>query len=345
MDSSIIVNNNFNLLRLIAALQVMFVHANGYLADKSDLSQNITSILNFSGVTVFFLISGFLISMSYAKNQDLKTYIKNRILRIYPGLYINIFIGIVILSIFIDLNFDFNFFKWLLTQISFLQFYNLEASKAFGTGEINAPLWTISIELIFYAVLSIIFLINKKTKKILPCIFMISTIFFIYNSSSDRNLFINKLINVSLAPYLFVFLIGFYFYIYFDLFHKYIKNKFFIYFATYVIGRICFHYFNNIFLDIFVNYFIFSFLAFSFAFSFEGFDKFLRGNDFTYGIYIYHMFFVNIFVQIGSGGGSIYVVYVAILSICCAIISWFFVEKPCLNLKSKSLYRSRMKNV
>lgn len=345
MDSSIIVNNNFNLLRLIAALQVMFVHANGYLADKSDLSQNITSILNFSGVTVFFLISGFLISMSYAKNQDLKTYIKNRILRIYPGLYINIFIGIVILSIFIDLNFDFNFFKWLLTQISFLQFYNFEASKAFGTGEINAPLWTISIELIFYAVLSIIFLINKKTKKILPCIFMISTIFFIYNSSSDRNLFINKLINVSLAPYLFVFLIGFYFYIYFDLFHKYIKNKFFIYFATYVIGRICFHYFNNIFLDIFVNYFIFSFLAFSFAFSFEGFDKFLRGNDFTYGIYIYHMFFVNIFVQIGSGGGSIYVVYVAILSICCAIISWFFVEKPCLNLKSKSLYRSRMKNV
>ncbi|WP_298977131.1 acyltransferase [uncultured Campylobacter sp.] len=162
MDSSIIVNNNFNLLRLIAALQVMFVHANGYLADKSDLSQNITSILNFSGVTVFFLISGFLISMSYAKNQDLKTYIKNRILRIYPGLYVNIFISIVILYIFIDLNFDFNFFKWLLTQISFLQFYNLEASRAFGTGEINAPLWTISIELVFYAVLPIVFFINKK---------------------------------------------------------------------------------------------------------------------------------------------------------------------------------------
>ena len=95
---------------------------------------------------------------------------------------------------------------------------------------------------------------------------------------------------------------------------------------------------NNIFLDIFVNYFIFPFLVFSFAFSFEGLDKFLRGNDFTYGIYIYHMFFVNIFVQIGRGGG-IYVVYVAILSICCAIISWFFVEKPCLSLKSKSLYR------
>ena len=99
MNNSIIVNNNFNLLRLIAALQVMFVHANGYLADKSDLSWYITNILNFSGVTVFFLISGFLISMSYAKNQDLKTYIKNRILRIYPGLYINIFIGIVILYI------------------------------------------------------------------------------------------------------------------------------------------------------------------------------------------------------------------------------------------------------
>ena len=103
MNGSLIVNNNFNLLRLIAAFQVMFVHANGYLANKSDLSWYITSILNFSGVTVFFLISGFLISMSYAKNQDLGTYIKNRILRIYPGLYINIFIGIVIL-ILIFLN-------------------------------------------------------------------------------------------------------------------------------------------------------------------------------------------------------------------------------------------------
>lgn len=344
MNGSLIVNNNFNLLRLIAAFQVMFVHANGYLANKSDLSWYITSILNFSGVTVFFLISGFLISMSYAKNQDLGTYIKNRILRIYPGLYINIFIGIVILSVFVDLNFDFNFFKWLLTQISFMQFYNLDASKSFGTGKINAPLWTISIELAFYIVLPVIFLINKKSKKILPCIFLISILFFIYNSNSDRNLFINKLINVSLAPYLFVFLIGFYFYIYFDFFHKYLKDKFFIYFFAYVIGRICLHYFNNIFLDIFVNYFIFSFLIFSFAFSFEGLDKFLRGNDFTYGIYIYHMFFVNIFVQIGREG-SIYVVYVAILSICCAIISWFFVEKPFLNLKTKSLYCNRIKNV
>lgn len=343
MNNNIIVNNNFNLLRLIAAFQVMFVHANDYLVNKSDLSWYVTKILNFSGVTVFFLISGFLISMSYAKNQDLKTYIKNRILRIYPGLYVNIFIGIVILYVFVDLNFDFDFFKWLLTQISFLQFYNLEASRAFGTGEINAPLWTISIELVFYAVLPLIFLIDKKIKRILPCIFLISIIFFIYNSSSDRNLFINKLINVSLVPYLFVFLIGFYFYSYFDFFHKYLKDKFFIYFATYIIGRICYYYFNNIFLDILVNYFIFSFLVFSFAFSFKGLDNFLRGNDFTYGIYIYHMFFVNIFVQIGEGG-SIYVVYVAILSMCCAIISWFFVEKPCLNLKSKSLYRSRMKN-
>ena len=344
MNNSIIVNNNFNLLRLIAAFQVMFVHANGYLANKSDLSWYVTKILNFSGVTVFFLISGFLISMSYARNQDLRTYIKNRILRIYPGLYINILIGIAVLYAFIDLNFDFVFFKWLLTQISFLQFYNLDASKAFGTGEINAPLWTISIELVFYAVFPTIFNINKRSRKILPCIFLISIIFFIYNSSSDRNLFINKLINVSLAPYLFVFLIGFYFYIYFDLFHKYLKDKFFIYFFAYVIGRICCHYFDSVFLDILVNYFIFSFLVFSFAFSFKGLDDFLRGNDFTYGIYIYHMFFVNIFVQIGRGG-SIYVVYVAILSICCAIISWFFVEKPCLNLKNRSLYRSRMKNV
>ena len=76
---------------------------------------------------------------------------------------------------------DFDFFKWLLTQISFLQFYNLEASRAFGTGEINAPLWTISIELVFYAVLPIIFLIDKKIKRILYIILVVIEICLLIN--------------------------------------------------------------------------------------------------------------------------------------------------------------------
>ena len=54
-------SNNFDLIRLLAAMQVAVSHANGHL--ESELSIPLLSY--FPGVPIFFLVSGFLICLSY----------------------------------------------------------------------------------------------------------------------------------------------------------------------------------------------------------------------------------------------------------------------------------------
>lgn len=64
----------------------------------------------------------------------------------------------------------------------------------------------------------------------------------------------------------------------------------------------------------------------------------MNHNDFTYGIYIYHMLIVNIFVQMGYMGSITNLLVVFVLTILCGMLSYFLVEKPFLNMKTKSLY-------
>ena len=61
-------NNNFNLIRLFAALQVAIVHSAGYL--NIDI-QYLKFLDLFPGVPIFFFISGFLIIKSFKKNKKI----------------------------------------------------------------------------------------------------------------------------------------------------------------------------------------------------------------------------------------------------------------------------------
>ena len=86
------INNNFNLIRLFAALQVAIVHSASYL----DINLQFLQFLNlFPGVPIFFFISGYLIIKSFRNSYKLKNFFYNRILRIYPGLYFCFFITVI----------------------------------------------------------------------------------------------------------------------------------------------------------------------------------------------------------------------------------------------------------
>jgi len=82
---------NFDYLRLIAASTVIFSHsftiAQGTEANEPLVrlwgKDNIAAIY---GVCVFFMISGFLITMSAVNSRSLLQYAANRLLRIYPAL-------------------------------------------------------------------------------------------------------------------------------------------------------------------------------------------------------------------------------------------------------------------
>ncbi len=73
-------SNNFDFIRLLAAMQVAVSHANGHL--ESELSIPLLSY--FPGVPIFFLVSGFLISLSYERSGSISVYALNRVLTCTP---------------------------------------------------------------------------------------------------------------------------------------------------------------------------------------------------------------------------------------------------------------------
>jgi peptidoglycan/LPS O-acetylase OafA/YrhL len=92
--------NNFDLLRVVDAVSVIFSHAfflgeNRLVTEPLMVLTSGQTLLGVAGVFVFFVISGFLVTMSWAETASLPHYLAKRALRIYPGL-----IACLLLSVF-----------------------------------------------------------------------------------------------------------------------------------------------------------------------------------------------------------------------------------------------------
>ncbi len=143
--------NNFHLLRLFAALEVLFAH--GIVHLKVPVYGWVTEILWwFPGVPIFFVVSGFLISQSYDKNKNLKIFFRNRILRIFPALWVCLLVSLVIVALFgvADRFWAMGvFWRWLAAQLmafsSLAQILAGGMFSSFGTHELNGALWTLSV--------------------------------------------------------------------------------------------------------------------------------------------------------------------------------------------------------
>src|SRR5690606_6626392 len=94
--------NNLDLIRLIAAALVIWSHAYPIVgsADRNPLSKLTNAQLSLGdlGVAIFFVISGFLVSQSMFRMNELKAYTKARLLRIFPGLAFCVLISTFIIG-------------------------------------------------------------------------------------------------------------------------------------------------------------------------------------------------------------------------------------------------------
>jgi peptidoglycan/LPS O-acetylase OafA/YrhL len=85
--------NNFDALRLLAAISVIFSHS-FLIAEGTQSNEWLIrltgnqSILGLTGVFVFFAISGFLVTQSFEQTPNPLHYLAKRALRIFPGLFI-----------------------------------------------------------------------------------------------------------------------------------------------------------------------------------------------------------------------------------------------------------------
>src|SRR5690348_17744391 len=88
-------SNNFDAVRLLAALSVVFSHS-FLIAEGSEASEPFIwltgnqCILGLVGVFVFFVISGYLVTESWVRSPMPGRFALRRFLRIYPGLAVNV---------------------------------------------------------------------------------------------------------------------------------------------------------------------------------------------------------------------------------------------------------------
>jgi VanZ family protein len=152
-----------NGLRAIAALSVFFVHINQkYNIEGSFLFFDINRWLvnGNSGVTLFFLISGFLLSTPFWKNKisftsspNLTEYFTRRMVRIVPAYYVCLMI-LIIASFITGGGADGGN---ILSHLTFS--YNFSNDYIFS---FNPPFWTLAVEVQFYLLLPLLFLVLKR---------------------------------------------------------------------------------------------------------------------------------------------------------------------------------------
>lgn len=337
--------NNFDLIRLLAAFQVVIVHGITHLKINDPLS--LSYILNyFPGVIVFFTISGFLITSSLQRNINIKKYFINRTLRIFPALFFCIFITILLFLFFGVINFnnlfESTFLEWLFAQMTFFQFYSPDVLKSWGVGHPNGALWTITVELQFYILLPVALLLFKKISinfKIL-IIIVFSLLLNLYTSTIrdvDFDEIYFKLFHVTVFPYLHFFLIGSLIFLNWQKVKNIFINKVFYWLVFYIAFNFLFDTSPSywpINVEIISNI-ILSFLTISMAYSLSILNNVLKGEDISYGVYIFHMLIINSFVELGIIGSFYHLLLVIIILILVSLFSWFVIEKKSLSLKNR----------
>ena len=344
--------NNFDLIRLLAATQVLIVHALSHLGFRD--SPILDWMYYFPGVPIFFFASGFLISRSYENSSSLTEYFSKRALRLYPALFLCVFLSTA--SVFFVGYFEGvtipwgEFVGWVFTQASFLQFYNPEFMRGYGVGVLNGSLWTISVEVQFYIMTPFFyFLINSVFKKRKQIGWITLLLFFMGTSELTKFLDIQgvagKLLGVSFIPWVYMFILGILFQLNFETLHLRLRGRGGLLFAIYL--GVCFlgdkwlgfNFGNSISLIVFL---LLAPCVFALSYSVPGLsDSILKRNDISYGVYIYHMPVFNAFIYLGlSNQNSLRNLALAsFITFVIAALSWFILEKPFLKFKRNATYK------
>lgn len=158
-------DNNFNLIRLVAAWAVIFGHSHAIAAwHGPDPMWSLLGI-KFSGtvaVDTFFLVSGLLITASLERNR-MKAFLLSRALRIFPALLACVLVMVCVLGPLLTV--DANYWSRPMT----LRFFTANVGLSMNTAyflpgvfagqrfeSVNASLWSLPVEVRCYLALALL---------------------------------------------------------------------------------------------------------------------------------------------------------------------------------------------
>lgn len=158
-------NNNFDLLRLIAALLVIYGHSFAFVPNVVN-TDFVARWLGFEytgslAVKFFFLLSGMLVTSSLISKPDIKSFLVKRAARIFPGLFICLLITVFIIGpYFTQLSLSEYFSQkqtWgYLYKNIFLHDLQWFLPGVFSDSKygVNGSLWTLPLEVVCYLFLA-----------------------------------------------------------------------------------------------------------------------------------------------------------------------------------------------
>ena len=340
--------NNFDLLRILAASQVMVSHALIHL-HVSAPPWLVEALHAFPGVPIFFVISGFLISASYERSSGLESYYRNRVLRIFPGLWCCV-IATALVAAFCGFSLvNGQATVWLVSQLAGA-IYTPRFLKDFGIGSYNGSLWTIPVELQFYFLLPVLYWLTRKEAKYRTTHFCLAWLAFVAIALAARFMFpsldeaqdastLGKFVRYSFLPHFFLFMTGV------------VLQRLKVHESTWIAGKgiywlaayVAFHWALPTAPATYVlAKLLLAVAAVSVAYTAPSLSqRILRGNDISYGVYIYHGLLINLFVELGLAGGAECLILAACTFVV-AYLSWVGIERPFLRKKKQTISHAQV---
>jgi peptidoglycan/LPS O-acetylase OafA/YrhL len=334
-------DNNFNLLRMLAASAVLISHAYP-LASGQGTPEPLEYILGISlgtlAVLTFFAISGYFISQSFSLKLNIVEFAVARVLRVYPGLMAALLLTVFVLGpavTQIDLKTYFSDPKTLLYILRNLRLWPLqyELPGVFTNNPypdaINGSLWTLAYEIACYAMVAAVGIVcqARRLQRFSFFLLVYATIYVavipFLGINNDK---LTTLRNVHLLTLPFVIGMALF------QFRQYLPPRLsvlvgFAIFTSISYGRPWFY-------EVFVISWCYGVFYLGFL-SYKPLLIYNRVGDYSYGMYIYAFPVEQIIAAICKGCTPGIVIALALpITFGFAVLSWHLLEGPTLSRKS-----------
>jgi len=324
--------NNFDLIRFIAAVAVVFSHSypvTGSFNDQEPLYEitNGQNTIGGTAVGIFFIISGFLITQSFINSKSLSRYFLSRLLRIFPALACMVLCCVFVIGPlfttyvmkeYFSSGVSYRYLFNILTYTKYSTLPGVFASNAFP-GTVNGSLWSLPYEVLFY--ISVPALGLFLLKKPLPALALSSAGLILVFSGFLVTGYLGYMTNY--------FLCGSMFYC----FRKNVVLNGWLALLSLVLLFLSNYYnFYNQSFGLLGGYLVL-FMAFRMKLRLH---HFARYGDFSYGIYIWAFPVQQVLVALNPATTPLrnFLVSMPFIFIL-AFLSWFMIEKRSLELKAR----------
>lgn len=327
--------NNFDLIRLVLAFWVMLFHFST-LSGAEGLSWFPAWIDVWEALAGFFILSGFMIFPSYEKSVSIADYASKRIRRIYPA-YASVILfcaalGALLTSLpVVQYALSPELYKYLAYNLLALNFLQPSLPGVFTANTysaVNGALWTIKVELMFYAAAPIIIWMMRRMGRlsVMIALYVLGMAYNQYfnglylDSGREAYFTLSKQLPGQL-PYL---MSGALLYYYLDVFRRRSHLYFAIALAVYVPSYM--YHFRPLMPIALAAMIVYAGLVAKYI------GNFGRYGDLSYGIYIFHFPVVQSIVHFGLPAAGLVASFALTVSIVCALAfaSWHLVEKRAL---------------